>query len=807
MPDAPLAVAITSGTQGANHVVNGDDYNNGIDIGGTGTITVGSVSQNVSVDGAGSWNNTFTGAELDGGQGGDYQSDVTVTLTKGTQTVSAIDVLVVDTVVDISLNENLVGGDGVVSGTDDDAGVVITGSTVDGTSVVVTIDDVDHDAVVDNGQWTVGIGSGVLPQGEVDITVTATDAHGNSNATNGTITVDTLTSVTVDTSAAGGDGTVNRIEHADGAAAGDGVAVGGMAEANATVRVTLQNATTNTQYATQTVTANTDGAWSYTFSAGDLPQGTYDVDVMAVSTDHLGNTATANGTVHVDTELSVATDTSTVAGNGVINILEHSQGVILSGTADPYSTVTVNFGTGEKVFNMGASNTWSGNWTSAQIPTGDDVTATVSVRATDGADNVATASGTVQIDTVIDVIVNTFATGDRLSAGGNGDGVVNAVEHADGFLLAGFADGAGWVDVNFAGAKHENISVGSDGSWSSFFFSPEVPTGEDTLRADVTAYDAAGNVDTAVGYVQIDTLVTTLASTPGPVKGDDVVNRIEANDGVTFTGSVEQNSRVFVKLKTAQNETSEHEAVVANGNWTVTFTGAQVAAMNGSTDAFIRAVDAAGNEDVIRETFRIEADVPDAPNIEFVGDGGSNGTIDFTMINVDAGIDVGAVQFENGSAQGATTIAGGTDGLNRRGELNFTFDQGVEVPDGSHMIVTASDDFGNTNSTLVVLDEHGNSVVDISAAAIGDYNIGAIDLEFAEDSELTLSTADLEGLSNNDNSLIVHGKTHDTLTFNGTVNSTSTTMIEGKSYNVHSVGSDGGELIVGSEIDFFNPVI
>jgi hypothetical protein len=32
-------------------------------------------------------------------------------------------------------------------------------------------------------------------------------------------------------------------------------------------------------------------------------------------------------------------------------------------------------------------------------------------------------------------------------------------------------------------------------------------------------------------------------------------------------------------------------------------------------------------------------------------------------------------------------------------------------------------------------------------------------------------------------------------------------MIEGKSYNVHSVGSDGGELIVGSEIDFFNQVI
>ena len=65
-------VEITSGTQGVGHVVDGDDYADGIDIGGTGTpgasgvITVGGVSQNVEVDGQGHWNVNFAHGEIAG---------------------------------------------------------------------------------------------------------------------------------------------------------------------------------------------------------------------------------------------------------------------------------------------------------------------------------------------------------------------------------------------------------------------------------------------------------------------------------------------------------------------------------------------------------------------------------------------------------------------------------------------------------------------------------------------------------------------------------------------------------------------
>jgi hypothetical protein len=137
--------------------------------------------------------------------------------------------------------------------------------------------------------------------------------------------------------------------------------------------------------------------------------------------------------------------------------------------------------------------------------------------------------------------------------------------------------------------------------------------------------------------------------------------------------------------------------------------------------------------------------------------------------------------------------------------LQHLFESGAEVPDGSHLVVTTGDAAGNTNSTLVVLDEDGNSVVDMSSAAIGEFNIGAIDLEFADASELTLSTADLVSLSDNDNSLVVHGGTDDTLTLNGTATQTGTQSINGQDYNVYTVGE--AELIVSQDIDFHQSVI
>lgn len=79
-----LEVAITSGTESAGHVVNAEDYADGIEIGGTGTpgasgiITVGGVSQAVEVDGEGNWVAHFDSSEL---ADGEYEETVQIVLT------------------------------------------------------------------------------------------------------------------------------------------------------------------------------------------------------------------------------------------------------------------------------------------------------------------------------------------------------------------------------------------------------------------------------------------------------------------------------------------------------------------------------------------------------------------------------------------------------------------------------------------------------------------------------------------------------------------------------------------------------
>ena len=66
---------------------------------------------------------------------------------------------------------------------------------------------------------------------------------------------------------------------------------------------------------------------------------------------------------------------------------------------------------------------------------------------------------------------------------------------------------------------------------------------------------------------------------------------------------------------------------------------------------------------------------------------------------------------------------------------------------------------------------------------------------------------DLENLSANDNKLIVHGGTDDHVTLQGTATATGTTSINGQNYDVYSVGSNGGELIISHDIDFNQSVI
>lgn len=666
-------------------------------------------------------------------------------------------------------------------------GVDISGTGTPGATGTITVGDVTKDIEIgDDGTWTVTLTTDEVEGGEyeTDVSVTVTTEGGTTTATD-TLVVDTITSVTIETDAAGGDGTVNEVEHIDG------VTVNGLAEANATVVVTTSGG------ATQTVTATAEGTWTATFSSSEVAEGTYDLGVTAVSTDAFGNTATASGTVHVDTELTVTISANGVEGDGIVNKVEQSDGVDLAGTSEPGASVVVTFGTGTRTVTTDENGVWRASFTADEVPTGE-LEAPVTATATDAAGNVATTTRDITIDTEIDVTLE--------ETGGGEDSVINMVERGDGVLLGGETDPNAMVEVTFQGITRET-QADDQGNWSVGYTGAELPTGniESDLPVSVKATDVAGNIATTTGVVTMDTWVNRLDSSSEVGGSDGVLNNAEAAEGITLTGMVEQGSSVTATFEGVTKTAS----VSSDGTWTVVFDADEVP--GGTYDAVVRidAKDAAGNVAFINETFAVDTDAPDAADvtgfIEVQNDtAGAIIRASSDVMNGDS--DVSIYEVEEGAASGASEIAAtGSDPI--AGNQYYGFDNGYVVQNGSHLVVEKEDAAGNTNSTLMVLDVNGNDNVDVTAGALDGFNIGAIDLEHAEESVVDLSTADLEAMSQNDNILVIHGRDTDTVNLDGAATKTGTDTINGKEYDVYSVGSDGGQLIINSEIDFNTNVI
>ncbi len=960
-------VHILEGTKDAGHIVNAADHADGVDIGGTGTVgatvhvVIGDASHDVVIGADGTWTVQFTPTEIDTGT---YEIEVGVTVTLGTQSVTIEDVLVVDTEASVTFDEDLVGGNGVVNAAEAAGGTVLSGTTQAGSTVTVIMGTHTYTAVVTGTTWSVSVPATDITGGEYEqtVTVNAVDNHGNPATTTGSFTVDTLTSVTLATATIGGNGVVNAAEHAAG------ITVTGTAQAGASVVVTMGGVS-------HTVIATAGGIWSAGFSATDVVAGTYDATITAVATDQAGNTASTSGTVHIDTEMAVTVNTAGIESDGIVNFVERADGITLTGTAEAGSSVVVSMNGHSHTVTALANGTWSANFAAGEIPSGE-VNAPVSVTATDTAGNSATATGSVAIDTFVNLLthttgqpggadhtVNGSETGQAITLGGmvemgstvnvtlggvsmaasvtaNGawsvtfpagslaageyatsmvvtatdhagnttsltevvqvdtvagdvtlspnpietDDTVNAVEVSDGVLIHGTATPGLTVTVTLGGASHEVVAA-SNGTWSSLFLHSEVPDGtydapisasitdaagnsktvtdmvhidtevvpftvttpvtadntinraeatagvtvsgtvevgstvvvvlggvtktvaadatghwsanfasstfqsaEYTANLTATATDHAGNVSVITNTVQVDTIVNHL-TIAGPVEGDDLVNRAEALDGIRLNGTVEAGSSVMVTF-----EGVTHAATVAaNGNWTVNFSGAEIPGGEYTAHVTVAATDHVGNTRSITDTFAVDTTPPDAPLIESYTRSGAGVRALSTSITDDA-IDISQV-----SATGQVTTVNHTTTINTAfNEMDFNFSQAI--PNGSHLVMTATDDSGNHTSTLFVLEETSNNVVNVNNVGLDRFDIEAIDLQFAEDSVLTLSARDLESLCAHSNTLTIHGGVDDTVHIAGATNTGNTTDIGGHTYEIYSLGTNGGSLIIDESI-------
>lgn len=670
-----VVIEIVSGTIDRGHVVNAEDRSTGVVITGTGTVggavtvVINGHTQTTVVDQSGNWSVTFPPGQVPTGT---YVTPVEATIQLNGQTSIVRETLSVDTEAFVTFDAHRVGGDGVVNAAEAEDGILLTGRTEPGSTVTVVVAGVTYTATVTSGgTWTVTIPAGNVVGGEYSQTaeVFAVDRHGNPAATSGTYVIDTTTFVTVRTDNVGGDGIVNHVERLQG------ITITGTAEAGATVIVYFGSAT-------RTVVADSNGNWSATYGRSDIPTGELTVSVTAVATDLAGNTATAFGTVGVDTLVQPFTLTTPVAGDNVINAAEAADGVVISGTVEPFSTVVVTFG-----------------------------------------------------------------------------------------------------GVNYT------VTAGADGLWQVTLPSSAIAAAEYDATIIAHATDVNGNTAVLTHGVRVDTIVNRLDMNR-PVEGDNIVNRAEALDGITLSGTVEAGSTVMVTFAGITRAAS----VDSQGNWTVDFAAHEIPQGEYTAAVTIAATDWVGNTRSITETFLVDTLPPDLPMIE-------------SMTR-----EVGAVR---GFSTEATTtpimvqqinpdgtvsnVVFGTSQNPLNGEINFHLAQ--PVPNGSHLILTATDAVGNATSTLFVLEETLTNTINVTHPGLSGFNIEQIDLQFAEDSLLTLTIADFEALAAESNLLTIHGGADDTVTALGATRTGETRDIGGRTYEVFSFGDNGGTLIIDDTIN------
>ena len=439
-------VTAQTGAAAEDTVVNSNDYDNGIELGGTGTpggevtVTVGGVTETTTVGEDGTWEVVFQPGDLPGGE---YTETAIVTITSGGETSTTTAEIVVDTVATVTLNEGANGGDLLINAQELAGGVTLSGTVETGSTVMVTVGGMAYESTVTGGTWSLTLPDGAVETGEynLDVTVSVTDAYGNTSDISGSVAIDTETSVSMSTSAIGGDGTVNASEHAAG------VNISGMAQPNASVAVTIGTVT-------HTVVAGADGSWSATFTSTDLPEGPYDATVTAVATDLAGNTATTTGSFHVDTEMGLAINSGAVEGDGIVNGAEASDGITLTGTAEAGSSVAVTLNGFTRTVTAGNDGSWSASWIASELPT-IETTLTVKAVATDGSGNVETTTGSVTFDPFVNTLTHT-------NGQVGGDGVVNLSEQGQAITASGMVEAGSTVLVSLGGVTLP-ATVSADG--------------------------------------------------------------------------------------------------------------------------------------------------------------------------------------------------------------------------------------------------------------------------------------------------------------------------------------------------------
>ncbi|WP_299793372.1 Ig-like domain-containing protein [uncultured Marivita sp.] len=765
----PPALTITSGTTASGEIITESEFDGGATVTGTTEIgasvvlIAGGVSHVADVDAQGNWSVTLSSSTFERGE---YVESIRVIATDSFNNSTTInDGIEIDTVSGVTINTTTIETDGIINAEERTDGVDVTGTTDPGSTVLVEMNGYTRTANVDaQGNWSVTFVATEIPVGERDLTInaTATDGVGNVSTASGEVRLDTwVRNFDITSQAGGADGIVNAEE------AMQGMTVTGTTEPGATVSVSLGGVS-------RSASVDANGNWTVTFMAAELPAGEQTAMLTASSTDPAGNTAVETRSVIFDTDAGLLTiSPEPIETDDIVNNVEASDGVTITGTSTPNQMVDVTLDGVSKTVQTDASGIWRANYLAGEVRAGE-YEAQITAHTVDAAGNELTRTDTVMVDTFVR---NFTVSSNPVTA----DNIVNNAEQGQGVTLTGTTEPGATVTVVIEGVSRA-ANVDSNGNWSATFSGVDIPDGTYTTTAQISSQDRAGNVAMTTKTFQVDTEVVPLTSNSRPGGADGVLNEAESSQGFTLTGQVEQGSSVVVTIGGQQMNAQ----VSAGGAWSVAVPASLIPIVNGENVAIqIAATDRAGNTRSITENMTVDNVAPDAPDMVEISRTQAQQVSGIRLASSDDAISIEQVSSSGGNGAPELVSFVETD-IGNTGQTAYSFSN--PVPDGSHLVVTATDSAGNSSGTYIVVDNSKTAQENVTlAGSIGNREIDTIDLDFIDGATLTITDAQIVAMTGEENTVKVLGNNDDALRIVGATRQ-GTRNEDGETYNVYDLG-------------------
>ncbi|WP_154815938.1 Ig-like domain-containing protein, partial [Enterobacter hormaechei] len=599
--------AVTIHTVAGDDVINVAEHNQaqiisgsatGAAAGDTVTVTIGGQSYTTVLDAAGNWSVGVPANVISGLSDGSVTVTASVTDAAG-NTGSGTHNVTVDTGLP-SVSFNAISDDNVLNAVEKGQDLSVSGTSAnlaEGTVVTVTLNGKNYTATTAaDGTWSLTVPAADLAglgQASYTLNATATNGVGNSVSSSANLLVDTaLPTVTINTVA--GDNVINAAEVAAGQTLSGTVA---NAEAGNTVTVTIGGHS-------YTATVQNNLSWSVNVPSDVLTAlGNGSLSVTATVTNGHGNTGTGEREIAIDANLP-GLRVNTVAGDDVVNTIEHAQNLIVSGSSDglaPGTALTVTVNGKDYAATVLADGTWSAAIPSTDVSAWPEGTVKISVTGDSAAGNPITISHDVTVDlATVAISINALAT----------DDVINAAEKGADLVLSGVTTNveAGQTVTISLNGRIYTTTVDDSGNWTYTVPSADLAglkDGDASVQVSVT--NVNGNSASAGREYSVD--ATAPSVTINTIATDDILNATEAQSDLAISGT--STAAAGQTLTVSLNGKDYTTTVSANGSWTLNVPAADLAGLtDGSVTVTASVSDKAGNPASVDHTLTVDVTVP-----------------------------------------------------------------------------------------------------------------------------------------------------------------------------------------------------